>query len=163
LYVYFVTGEFVVGKILEFLRIALVAIGFFLAYQATPEHSLFWMTALVVIPLNLLTGIEGIFFMKSSYVGKDWGATVDRFQIQGRLYFFAITVTALVVLLCKMNLQAQLTICLVSFTFFLMSSVNHLLSYLKEKVSKIHLERFILSVLLWAFFIPLVMRSYPHL
>ena len=101
--------------------------------------------------------------MKTSYVGKDWGTTVDRFQIQSRLYFFAITVTALVVLLCKMNLQAQLTICLVSFTFFLMSSVNHLFSYLKENVSKIHLERFILSVLLWVFFIPLVMRSYPHL
>jgi hypothetical protein len=151
------------GKILEFLRIALVAIGYFLAYQTTAQHSLFWMTALVVIPLNFLTGIEGIFFMKSSFVGKDWGTTVDRFQIQSRLYFFAITVTALVVLLCKMNLQAQLTICLVSFTFFLMSSVNHLLSYLKENVSKIHLERFILSVLLWVFFIPLVMRSYPHL
>ena len=151
------------GKVLEFARIFLAAVGYFLAYQATAGDSLFWMTALVVIPLNFLTGIEGVFFMTSSYVGKDWDGRVDRFQIQGRLHFIAIAITAVVVLLCHMNLQAQLTICLVSLLFFFMSSINHLLSYLKDNASLIHLERFILSVLLWVFFVPLVMRSYPHL
>ena len=65
-------SESTMGKALEFARIFLAAIGFYLAYQATAVDGLFWMTALVVIPLNLLTGVEGAFFMSSSYVGKDW-------------------------------------------------------------------------------------------
>ena len=151
------------GKIVEFLRIFLCALGYFLAYQGAPQMSLFWITALVVIPLNLLSGIEGLFFRKSSLVRKDWGTKLDRFQIQGRLHFLAIAASAALVLMCKMNLQAQLTICLVSMIFFLLSSVNHLWSYLKENVSKIHLERFILSIIMVGFFAPLVIRSYPYL
>lgn len=151
------------GKILEGFRIILSGAGFFMAYYQQPELCLFWMTALVVIPLTFLSGIEGVFFMNSSLVGKDWNKQPDRFHIQGRIHFFAITITALLVLLCKMNLQAQLTVCIVAFLFFFMSSINHLLSYINDKASKIHLERFILSVLLWVFFVPLVIRSYPYL
>ena len=151
------------GKLFEGLRIILSGAGFFMAYYQRPEHSLFWMVALVVLPLTLFSAIEGMFFTTSSMVGKDWAKQPSRFNIQCRMHFFAIAITALLVLLCNMDIQAQLTICVVTFTFFFMSSINHLLSYIFDNSSKIHLERFIMTVLLWVFFIPLIIRSYPYL
>ena len=122
-----------------------------MAYYQRPEHSLFWMIALVVLPLTLFSAIEGMFFTTSSIVGKDWAKQPSRFNIQCRLHFFAIAITAFLILLCHMDIQAQLTICVITFTFFFMSSINHLLSYIFDNTSKIHLERFIMTVLLWVF------------
>lgn len=146
------------GKVIEFLRIILVALGYFLAYATSPEHTLFWLVALMVIPLTFLSGIEGMFFAKSSLVSKDWGSNNNRYKIQGRLNFLAVALTAAIVLIFKMNIQAQLVICLVALIFFAMSSINHLLSYLTEKTSGIQLERFLLTILLWGGFIPLFLK-----
>ena len=160
--IFFKKDVFNMGKVFEGLRIVLSGAGFFMAYYQRPDLSLFWMVALVVLPLTLFSGIEGMFFMASLLVGKDWVKQPCRFEIQSRMHFIAIAITAIIVLLCNMNIQAQLTLCIVAFTFFFMSSINHLSSYIFDNASKIHLERFILTVLLWVFFIPLVVRSYPY-
>ena len=146
------------GKMLEALRIISCIIGFYMAYATTAEHSLWWIVALVVIPLTFLSGIEGLFFASSSLVGKDWGTSINRYAIQGRLNFFAMTTTAIIILLCHMNIQAQLTLCLVAIIFFAMSSINHLLSFFFDSASKIQLERFVLTLALLGGFIPLLIR-----
>jgi hypothetical protein len=46
------------GKFLETLRIILCVAGYYLAYASTPEHTLIWIVALVVIPLTFLSGDE---------------------------------------------------------------------------------------------------------
>jgi|GEM_PF-5174696 len=151
------------GKFLECLRIILCMFGYFMAYYVSAAASLLWITGFVVVPLTFLSGLEGMFFSSTSMVGKDWGETKNRFAIQGRLNFFAISITAILVLIFKMNLQAQLTICLVAYIFFGLSSINHLISYIKDKASGIQLERFMLTVALWAGFIPLLLRVKPLL
>ncbi len=151
------------GRVIEAIRIILVAVGYFVAYSVEPQQVLFWLVALAVIPLTLITALEGQFFMEASLVGRDWGRSGSRYRNQSTLNFFAITITAVIVLVCHMSYQAQLTIILVSYIFFALSSINHLLSYFQDKKSTIQMGRFVSTLALWGGFFPLLVKVWPLL
>ena len=68
-------------KCFEFIRIGLCALGFFLAYSHSfSSKALFWLVALVVIPLSGLTGLESLIFAKAAAQQK--GRAVSPYQIQ---------------------------------------------------------------------------------
>ncbi len=139
-------------KLLEALRILLVAIGFFMAYWI-PNHAVFWLLALVFLPLTGLTAIESLFFSKKAALAKGWKEG-SPYQTQSALNNLATALAAVIALLFHFNPQAQAAICLVALLFFGLSSLNHLRAYFIDKSAPIHAQRFIFTIFLWVFTLP---------
>ncbi len=145
-------------RFIEYLRITLVTLAFFMAYTVPVANALFWLVALMVLPLTGLTAIESLFFSKQAASDKQWQQG-SPYQIQSALNNLATALTAIVVLAFKLGQQAQLTICLVALFFFALSSLNHLRDYIIGKSLSIHLQRFIMTVILWAASAPILYKA----
>ena len=145
-------------KILEVMRIILSIIGFWVAYSKPGNQGLIWLLGLVIIPLTGLTGIESLLFSKSAALIK--GRTVgSAYQIQSAFNNLATAITAIIVLVFKFDIQAQITICLVALIFFTFSSLNHAREYFFEEKPAINLQRVIVTLLLLAGSLPLLIKA----
>jgi hypothetical protein len=144
----------------EILRIVLSALGFYLAYSETSHtQALFWIIALVIIPLSGLTGLESLLF--SSAAAKQKGREVSPYQIQSAMNNLAVAITAIIILILNWGAQAKITIIAVSLVFFLLSAVQHAreaiqLKQQQSEKQKIHWQRVILSIILCAAIAPLL-------
>lgn len=145
-------------RFIEYLRITLVALGFFMAYTVPVPNALFWLVALMVLPLTGLTAIESLFFSKQAASDKQWQSG-SPYQIQSALNNLATALAAIAVLVLKFDQQAQLTICFVALFFFALSSLNHLRDYITGKSLSVHLHRFIMTVILWAASAPILYKA----
>jgi hypothetical protein len=142
-------------KLLEWLRITLVILAFFMIHLKPPSQGLFWLVALMVLPLTGLTAVESLFFAKEAALAKKWDKG-SPYQIQSGLNNLAVALTAIIVLAFNLNQQAQVTICLVALIFFALSSLNHIRAYFIDKSVGIHLQRFILTIFLWVSSAPIL-------
>lgn len=147
-----------ITKLLEWTRIVLVSLGFLLAYWRPPSEGAFWLTALMVIPLTGLTAIESLFFTNKAAKAKQW-TEGSPYQIQSAMNNLATALTAMVILVLRFNQAAQVTVCLVALFFFALSSLNHLRAYFINKSVGIHLQRFIFTIGLWAFSLPILYKA----
>jgi hypothetical protein len=148
-------------KLLEILRIACSATGMYLAYASnSPTNSLFWLVALVAIPLAGLTGIESLFFSRQAAIAKDREINSD-YQTQSGCNNLATATAGLIILSCKLGPAAQIAIILVLLLFFTFSSMKHAIEYFIDRKSGIHLQRFILTALLLGFCIPILIKAWP--
>ena len=68
----------------------------------------------------------------------------------------------LVVLVFSLGVGAQLAVSLVGVLFFFFSSIKHALEYFREEKGKIHLLRFLSSLMLVVFTAPVWVHSWPH-
>lgn len=148
-------------KLLEILRIACSATGMYLAYQdySSPQ-ALFWLVALVSIPLAGLTGIESLFFAKQAAIAKGREINSD-YQTQSGANNLATALAGIIVLSCQLGSAAQITIMLVTLLFFSLSSLKHGCEYFADKKNGIHLQRVIFTILLLAFCIPILVKAWP--
>ena len=145
-------------RVFEVGRIVLVVLGFLMAAWDV-EAGLTWLVALVVVPLTGLTALETFVAGAASAVSK---ARIigSAYQIQSAMNNLAIALTAVVVLVWHWGETAQVTISLVALIFFALSSMNHAWDYFVLKRPMIHLQRVVLTVLLWVGFIPWILPAF---
>jgi hypothetical protein len=148
-------------KSFEYVRWLCVALGFYLAYQHLSVHSLYWLCLLVVLPLTGFTALESLFFAKAAALSKQ-REVGSAYQIQSALNNLATASVTVVVLVFSLGTGAQLAVSLVGIVFFFFSSIKHALEYFLEGKGKIHLLRFLCSLALVGFTVPIWMRSWPH-
>ena len=145
-------------KIFESIRVILAFLGFYFAYSSAPTAALFWLVALMVIPLSGLTAIESLLFGKRSAASKQRETNSD-YQTQSALNNLATAVTAVIILIMHWGRQAQLTIVLCALLFFFFSSLKHAVEYFRDKKNLIHLQRFVLSMALVLASAPIMWRA----
>lgn len=121
-------------KLLEFTRIALTAIGIFMAYYYgnTPEEVLRIISPFVITAIAGLSGIEGLFFSKaaSRAAGFESGSNYQR---QSSFAFLTLGIMALVVFIMRWGTMAELTISLSFLMIFSLSALNHTWQIISEK------------------------------
>lgn len=137
----------------EILRIVLVILGYNLAYSTSDYGlALSYLVGLVVIPLTGLTALESLFFTKAAAIAKS--RDVSPYQIQSACNNLAVALTAAITLLFDWQNSAKIAVITVAIIFFLLSGIQHLreaiqLTRQKHLGSKMHWQRFALSILLF--------------
>jgi hypothetical protein len=147
-------------KLLEILRIVCCVAGIYLAYAVSASEGLFWLVLLFVIPVTGLTAIESLCFAKRAAIAKGREVGSD-YQQQSALNNLATAVVGLIVLVFHLGVAAEITIILVALCFFAFSAIKHALEYFSAKKSAIHLQRLVLSLLLWIACLPIVIQAWP--
>lgn len=150
-------------KLFEFFRIGCAGIGFYLAYvhyfAKDYATALYTLIVFVVIPLTGLTGLESILFSDKAAEIKGWHVG-SPYQIQSGINNIAVATTAIIILYFKWNIYAELTALFVTLIFFLLSSINHVVSFCQQKNKRIiHLLRPIFSLLLVLAALPIIFKS----
>ena len=148
-------------RIMEWLRWSFVAVGFYIAYQNLNANSIFWLCCMVMLPLTGFTALESLFLTQASaeYKNRETGSA---YQIQSAFNNLATALTAVIATVFSLGNTAQLTVCLVAMLFFSLSSINHLIEFIKEKETKHHLVRFLSTLILLGFSIPIIATAWPQ-
>ena len=140
-----------VNRFLEILRWLGVAVGIFLAFYWSNnvfyKFSIFAIFSVVFIAG--ITAIEGLFFSESAreVSGYKEGAAYQR---QSALHFLALTITMIIAFVLELGYLAYLALFGYMLIFLTLSSINHLLTGLKEGMVTNSILRPVLTVLLWA-------------
>ncbi|MCF6777328.1 hypothetical protein L3V83_12225 [Thiotrichales bacterium 19X7-9] len=149
-------------KYFESLRYILAAIGFYLAYQPnnTTYESIACLVLWVVIPLAGLTGLESVLLSKETAISK--GREVgSAYQIQSGLNNLATAITAFIIWYFQWGIKASITIIFVLYIFFILSSINHSIEYIKQENKKlIHLFRPMITLILILVSLPIIMPGF---
>ena len=148
-------------RIMEWLRWSFVTVGFYIAYQNLGTNSIFWLCCMVMLPLTGFTALESLFLAQASAVYKN-RETGSAYQIQSAFNNLATALTAVIVMVFSLGSTAQLTVCLVAMLFFSLSSINHLIEFIKENKAKHHLARFLSTLILVGFSIPIIATAWPQ-
>ncbi len=141
---------------IELARVILAAIGFGFAFTY-PEYAPFYLLLWVVVPLTGLTGFESLAFSKQAAEIK--ARQSNPYQIQSAMNNLATAIVGLGVIIFQANTSAQIAIIFVALVFFALSSLQHFKEYLFQG-ARIHLWRFILTLVLWGCSLPLLWRFF---
>ena len=127
-----------VVKILDYLRIALVGIAFFFGYFIGFSHcydplaQLHFMVPLVIAAIAGLSGIEGLFFAKSSAEAKGY-ETGSNYQRQSAIALLSYAFIAILVYFLNWGIRAELTILFTFFFFLIFSGLNHAIDAIQRR------------------------------
>jgi len=115
----------------DIIRIAAVALAFFFGYRIgfqngayDPEAQLHFMIPIIIIAISGLTGIEGLFLGKAAAEIKGFEAD-GNYQRQSAISQLSYAAVALLVLVLKWGIRAELTIFFAFLFFLVFSAVNH--------------------------------------
>lgn len=117
-------------KILDILRIVLVAIAFFWGYQIgfaneyDPITQLHFMIPVIIAAISGISGLEGIFFAKKSAEMKGFEVG-SNYQRQSAIALLSYAVIAILVYFFNWGIKAELTIFFAFIFFFFFSALNH--------------------------------------
>jgi len=143
-------------KILEFLRIAGVALAFYFGYSIgfengyNPEAQLHFMIPVIIMAIAGLSGIEGLFFGRQAAEAKGFESG-SNYQRQSAIALLSYTTIALLVYFLNWGIHAELTILLAFIFFFFFSSINHAVDAIARKNYKwANINRPFLTLLLIA-------------
>jgi hypothetical protein len=125
-------------KILDFLRIALVAIAFYVSYSIgfadgyDPVAQLHFMIPVVITVIAGLSGLEGLFFGRQASEIK--GYESDRnYQRQSAIALISYSVVAIAIYFTNWGIKAELTIFFTFIFFFIFSGMNHAIDAVRRK------------------------------
>jgi len=147
-------------KILEYLRIIGVIAGINLAYflGSDPQQQIHILMPFIVINLSGLTGIESVFFGKVAV--ELTGYKPSAYQRQSGFNNLAVAITAILILILKWGMYAEIAILSASLIFFFLSAINHAWSAIKEGNRKLkNLLRPIMTIILLIFIVPFIIRA----
>jgi hypothetical protein len=121
------------NNILEILRYTIIGIGIFLTFYigGTAVEQFHTLFLFIIIPMNGLTGIEGVFFAEGAAKSSGYG-TGSAYQRQSGMNNLAVALAAILVYVLKWGFYAEAALILVVLLFFSMSGLNHLYSAIKE-------------------------------
>lgn len=126
-------------KIIDILRIVIVAFAFFFGYQIgfkddiyNPAAQLHIMIPLIITAIAGLSGIEGIFFAKKSAALKGF-ETGSNYQRQSAIALLSYTAVSIFVYFSNWGIKAELTILFTFLFFFIFSAFNHGIDAIKNK------------------------------
>ena len=142
--------------LLEWVRVTLAAIGFGFAF-ARPSSAPFYLLLWVIIPLTGLTALESLLFARDA--AKQKARETSPYQIQSAMNNLATALVGLGVIVFQVNVAAQMAIIFVGLVFFALSSLQHFMEFLIQG-TKIHLWRFMLTLILWGGSLPLLWRFF---
>jgi hypothetical protein len=146
--------------IFEILRVSLVMTGFFLAYPIEPS-SLKMIMTFVLIPMTGLTALENLFFPLKSAQGT--GGISNDYQKQSAMHNLATCITAALILWLNWGRGAELAIVFLGLLFFFLSGIKHAYEYWIDHKERIHLFRWIGSLLIVVAVSPIVMDALPKM
>lgn len=127
-----------VVKILDILRIALVAAAFFFgnrigyAHGYDPISQLHFMVPVIIVAIAGISGIEGLFFGKASAEAKGFESG-SNYQRQSAIALLSYAAGAIIVFLCNWGIKAELATFFTFIFFFFFSAVNHACDAVKRK------------------------------
>ena len=151
-------------QLLDILRIALVAIAFFVGYSIgfgetyDPAAQLHFMIPVVVVAIAGISGLEGLLFGKQAALAKGY-ETGSNYQKQSSFALLSYAFGALLVYFTGWGIKAEVAILAVFFFFFTLSAVNHGVEAIRHRNYKWqNVNRpFILLLLLAGFAYPVIM------
>jgi hypothetical protein len=116
-----------IAKFFEISRLTALPAGIFIAYlvgKGNPETTLHYLSFLVIFILSGLTGVEGVFFGKTS--ADSMGRQPDSgYQKQSGGANLAFAVTAVLVFVFNWGRLAEVTLLTVTLLFFAFSATFH--------------------------------------
>jgi len=125
-------------KLLDILRIVIVAIAFYFGYQIgfqnvyDPVAQLHFMVPLIIVGIAGISGIEGLFFGKAAAQAKGY-ETGSNYQRQSAIALISYAVIALMVFLAGWGIKAELTILFCFLFFIIFSGINHAVDAVRRK------------------------------
>lgn len=151
-------------QILDIIRIALVAIAFYVGYDIgfsdiyNPIPQLHFMIPVVIVAIAGISGLEGLLFGKQAAIAKGYEAG-SNYQKQSAIALLSYAFGSLLVYFADWGIKAELTVLFIFFFFFTMSATNHALEAIRHKNYKWqNINRpFILLLLLAGFIYPIIM------
>jgi len=152
-------------QILDFVRIAIVAVAFYIGYSIgfdgevyDPIAQLHFMIPVVVTAIAGISGLEGLIWGKQSALAKGY-ETGSNYQKQSDIALLSYAFGALFVFFAGWGIHAELSVFFVFCFFFTFSAVNHGLEAVRHgnyKWQNIN-RPFIQLLLLAGFVYPVVM------
>ena len=151
-------------QLLDILRIALVAIAFYIGYDKgfsdtyDPILQLHIMIPIVIVAIAGISGIEGLFFGRKAALIKGY-ETGSNYQKQSAFALLSYAFGSLVVFFANWGIFAELTVLFIFLFFFTLSAGNHALEAIRHKNYKWqNINRpFLLLLLLAGFVYPVIM------
>lgn len=125
-------------NLLDFVRIAAVAVAFFFGYKIgyaeayDPIAQLHFMIPIIIVAIAGISGLEGIFFAKKSAKLKGFEVG-SNYQRQSAIALLSYAIIALIIYLFKWGIKAELTILFAFIFFFFFSAINHGVEAVKKK------------------------------
>lgn len=125
-------------KILDILRIALVAVTFFFGYQIgyangyDPVAQLHFMIPLIIIAIAGISGMEGLLFAREAAAVKGYEVG-SNYQRQSAIALLSYAVIAVLIYFSGWGIKAELTIFFTFIFFFFFSAVNHAADAVRRK------------------------------
>jgi hypothetical protein len=117
-------------KILDILRIGLVAAAFYFGYRIgyadgyNPIIQLHYMIPVIIVVIAGFSGIEGLFFGKLSAENKGFESG-SNYQRQSAIGLLSYAAGAVIVYFCNWGIKAELAIFFTFIFFFFFSGINH--------------------------------------
>ena len=138
--------------------IAAIQIGYYSYFSDTIQDKFQIVVLILILSISGLSGIESMFLSKEA--SKITGYKPSGYQRQNALFFFALTLTGIIIFILKWSLQAHMTALFVLLIFLLFSSINHLYSVLKEGTAAFRniWLRFFASLLLIGAMLPIIIK-----
>ena len=125
-------------KILDVLRIVIVAVAFFFGYmigfegEYNPIAQLHFMIPIIITAIAGISGIEGLFFGKQSAELKGF-ETGSNYQRQSAIALLSYAVIAIIIYFADWGIKSELTIFFAFIFFFFFSGINHGIDAVKRK------------------------------
>jgi len=127
----------IILKTLDILRIAITAAAFFFGYRIGFDHGydpiaqLHFMIPVVIMAIAGISGLEGIFFAKSSAEIKGFEGG-SNYQRQSAIALLSYAAVAIMVYFSNWGIKAELTIFFTFIFFFFFSGLNHAIDAFKH-------------------------------
>jgi len=125
-------------KILDTLRILIVALAFFTGYNIgftdgyNPIAQLHFMIPVIITAVAGISGLEGLFFPDKSAEIKGFERG-SNYQKQSAIALLSYTAAAIFVYLSNWGIKAELSILFTFIFFFFFSGINHGIEAVKNK------------------------------
>ena len=125
-------------KFLDILRIAIVALAFFLGYKTgfaggyDPIAQLHLMIPLIIGSMAGISGLEGLFFSRASAEIKGYEVG-SNYQRQSAIALLSYAFAAIFVFLMHWGIKAELTVFFAFIFFFFFSGINHGVNAIRRK------------------------------
>jgi len=125
-------------KILDILRMAIVAVTFFWGYKIgfdngyNPIAQLHFMIPVIIATIAGISGLEGLFFAKQAAEIKGFEAG-SNYQRQSSFALLSYAAVAILVYFINWGIKAELTVFFTFIFFFLLSGINHGIDAIRRK------------------------------
>ncbi|HPO54470.1 MAG TPA: hypothetical protein PKY46_00580 [Ignavibacteriaceae bacterium] len=125
-------------KILDFVRIGLVALAFYFGYSIgfendyDPNAQLHFMIPIIIVAVAGISGLEGLLMPEKAAKIKGYEVG-SNYQRQSAIALLSYAFTAIIIYYANWGTKAELTIFFAFIFFFFFSGVNHFVDAVKRK------------------------------